>query len=338
MNLEIRPLAESEFPLWDEFVDESPRGTVFHKTFWLKASGIKFVTYGYFKAGILSAGIPLVYNTRFGIKSAFHPALTPYLGVLFKKQEAKYVTKYVTRISQEKEMGQEIARRLKNDFHSVYFQFPPGSTDLQPFLWEGFSAGVRYTYIINLDNSLEDIWKSMGEKMRNHIRKAEKDNISIVPSDDFAQAFTLFEKTLARQNRRPQSKSAAFSYNEALRQRNQCKSFLAKDNNGNAIATAYIVWDNKRSYYLVGGYDSEKSHHGALALALWEAIKFTKEELGLREFDFEGSMVPQIEQFFRKFGGEQTPYYTVSWNRSYLEVPLLVRQRGATIFARLRSR
>ena len=58
---------------------------------------------------------------------------------------------------------------------------------------------------------------------------------------------------------------------------------------------------------------------------MWKAIKFSKEELGLAEFDFEGSMVPQIEQFFRKFGGILTPYYSVVWEKPF---PISVRMRA----------
>lgn len=329
-NFEIRPLDESEFPLWDAFVDISPQGTVFHKSFWLGASGIKPVVYGYFKGGILCAGIPLVCSTRFGIKQALHPVLTPYLGVLFKRQD----NKYVNRISQEKEIGREIAQRLKNDFHLVHFQFPPGSNDLQPFIWEGFSAGIRYTYIINLDSSLENIWNSMEDTRRNKLRKAEKESVNVALSDDFEVTFNLVEKTLARQEIKAEFKATAFRYNEVLCRRNQCKSFLAKDRNGNSIAVAYIVWDNKRSYYLLGGYDSSKRNNGASALAIWEAIKFTKEELGLREFDLEGSMLPQIEQFFREFGGEQVPYYIVRWVNPYLKIPLFISKVGHFILSR----
>ena len=81
-------------------------------------------------------------------------------------------------------------------------------------------------------------------------------------------------------------KSTAFKYNEVLSQKGQCNSFLARNKEGKAIAAVYIVWDEKRSYYLLGGYDAEESHHGASAIAMWEAIRFTKEELGLNEFDY----------------------------------------------------
>lgn len=43
------------------------------------------------------------------------------------------------------------------------FNFTPFSTDLQSFIWEGFSSGVRYTYLLELDD-LEDVWKGMDAK------------------------------------------------------------------------------------------------------------------------------------------------------------------------------
>ena len=101
---------------------------------------------------------------------------------------------------------------------------------------------------------------------------------------------------------------------------------MARNKEGKAIAAVYIVWDEKRSYYLLGGYDAEESHHGASALAMWEAIRFTKEELGLKEFDFEGSMVPSIEMFFRKFGGTLTPYYSVRWMKPYVKLALYAKE------------
>jgi len=63
---------------------------------------------------------------------------------------------------------------------------------------------------------------------------------------------------------------------------------------------------------------------------MWEAIKFTKEELGLNQFDFEGSMIQSVEQFFRKFGGRLTPFYTVNWTKPYAKVALYAAGLGIT--------
>lgn len=328
MDFEIRPLQESEFPLWDGFVETSDEGALFHQSLWLKATGRKFLIYGYHKGGELFAGLPVVCHS----KTVGMPPLTPYLGVVFKKRD----TKYVNRISEEKEISQELARRLKQDFARVYFQFPPGNRDLQPFIWEGFMPGLRYTYVIDLSAGTEDIWQSMNDKRRNDIRKAEADGIEVIPCDDFEQVYNLVEKTFIRQEKTVTFREAACRYNEALKEARQCQGFLARNKQGEPMAAAYIAWDSRRSYYLLGGYDPEQSHHGASALAMWTAIKFAKEKLGLKEFDFEGSMVPPIEMFFRKFGGALTPYYTVSWRPSRLRlIPPPIKAFGSRILARL---
>jgi hypothetical protein len=310
-SVTVRCPKVTEYGDWDGFVAQSPQGTLFHKSYWLEASGGEFRIYGYFKGGELFAGMPLACGvSRLGFKRAFHPPLTPYLGVIFRESEAKYVK----RLSDEKQISRDIAGTVKADFDSIHFRFTPFSTDLQPFIWAGFSSGVRYTYLLELDD-LVSVWEGMDESRRRNIRRAERDGIYVESGANFEQTFALVEKTFQRQEKEAVFKSAAFKYNEALSQTGQCNSFLARDKEGKAIAAVYIVWDEKRSYYILGGYDVEERHHGASAIAMWEAIKFTKEKLGLNQFDFEGSMIPPVEQFFRKFGGRLTPYYSVSWMR-----------------------
>ena len=331
----VRKLEVNEYDNWDKFVTDSPQGTLFHKSYWLRTSGKEFRIYGYFKGEELFAGLPIACSvSKLGIKTASHPLLTSYLGIVFRESKAKYVT----RISDEKEMSRAIAARVKKDFDSISLQFTPFSTDLQPFIWEGFSSGIRYTYLLELDN-LEDVWKGMDAKRRNDITRAEKDGIYVENSNDFKQTFALVEKTFERQGKESASrKSVAFKYDEVLTTKGQCSSFLAKNSEGKAIAAVYLVWDEKRSYYLLGGYDTAESHHGASAIAMWKAIKFTKEELGLNQFDFEGSTIQSVEQFFRKFGGKLTPYYTVSWAKPSIKLSRMVRSIIGKGLGKLRLR
>jgi len=328
----VRQLEAKEYDAWDKFVAQSRQGTLFHKSYWLGAAGKEFKIYGCFKGGELLAGLPIICDvSMLGVKYAHHPPLTPYLGVVFKDSEAKYVK----RISDEKSMSKAIATRIKKDFDSIHFNFTPFATDLQPFIWEGFSSGVRYTYLLELAD-MENVWKGMDAKRRNDITRAEKDGIYVESSNDFKQTFDLVEKTFDRQGKEFTTdafRNAAFKYNEVLNQKGQCNSFLAKNRDAKTIAVVYIVWDEKRSYYLLGGYNFEERHHGASAIAMWEAIKFTKNELGLNEFDFEGSMIKPVERFFRAFGGQQTPYFCVSQD---LRNPLIkIAERTNQMLGRL---
>jgi len=109
-SLEVRSIADSELDLWNIFDDKSLQGTLFHKSYWLRASGEGFKIYGCFKGEELLAGMPIVCSvSRLGVKGAHRPPLTPYFGVIFRNNKAKYVT----RISDEKGMGKAIAARLK---------------------------------------------------------------------------------------------------------------------------------------------------------------------------------------------------------------------------------
>jgi len=96
----VRYLNEAEYKQWDDFIDDSSQGTLFHKSYWLSASGENFKIYGCFKNRNLVGGFPILCRSKFDIKQAVHPSLTPYLGVVFKKSE----TKYVNRISEEKKI------------------------------------------------------------------------------------------------------------------------------------------------------------------------------------------------------------------------------------------
>ena len=53
-----------------------------------------------------------------------------------------------------------------------------------------------------------------------------------------------------------------------------------------------------------------------------ESIRHAK-ELGLKTFDFEGSVIPAIERYFRGFGGKLTPYYRV--NKAWLPLEMALK-------------
>jgi hypothetical protein len=309
---EIRALVPAEFPLWEEFAKRSPQATLFHSPLWLKAANVPFKLFGCFRGTELRGGLATGIFAEHAADRP-HPALTPYLGILFPEGSAKYVTT----ISTNKEIARAFAVFLKREFHSVEMRFPPEVTDLQPFIWEGFRAGVRYTYRLPLAD-LRGVLDNMDSGRRRNIRSAEKDGVTVCTDVPFAQVMALSEKTFRRQGLTADFREAAFGLNAELETAGRCRSFLARNRAGFALSAVWIVWDNKRAYYLIGGYDEATNSSNAGALAIWRAMEFTARELKLREFDFEGSMVPAIERFFRKFGGTLMPTYTLSYQKHSL--------------------
>jgi hypothetical protein len=71
---------------------------------------------------------------------------------------------------------------------------------------------------------------------------------------------------------------------------------VAKDPEGRTHAAVYLVHDKKCMYYLMSGGDPELRSSGAGCLAAWRSIELAH-QLGVR-FEFEGSMIELVEQFF----------------------------------------
>jgi Acetyltransferase (GNAT) domain len=84
----------------------------------------------------------------------------------------------------------------------------------------------------------------------------------------------------------------------------------AVDAQGRVHASLFCVWDDLRAWYLCGGGDVELRASGAGSLLIWELIKESAKHVP--RFDFEGSMLPAVEHYFRKFGGRQETYYQVT--------------------------
>ena len=108
---------------------------------------------------------------------------------------------------------------------------------------------------------------------------------------------------------------------EAITRKNRVKVFFAVDNQGNPHSALYLIWDDQSSYVHLTGEDPQLRSSGAGMLLIWEAIQFTKNDLGLNNFDFEGSMHAPIERVRRSFGAKQQPYFRIrKFNSKILKI------------------
>ena len=306
---EIEKLSESDLMLYNGFVKESVEGTIFHTSWWRNLVdsiwGKNFTTdyYGVFETDKLVAAIPISHKSVLGFKVIYNSKLTPYSGPVFL---CKPGMKPVSQASWRKSINRDFAKILKAYNVCLYYPFNPNHIDLQPYIWEGFDVGVAYTYILNL-NCLTEIQQNMDRKRRNEIRSGLKAGYSVHKGqiEDF---IFLYQMSMKRQNHSSLSPELWNNIFNKCNEYNCCEIFTAYDNN-NPLASLFLIWDNKRSYYLGGGIGDNPQY--AMSRLIWEAIQFTKNDLKLNEFDFEGSSVETIESFFRSFGGNLRPVYRI---------------------------
>lgn len=66
----------------------------------------------------------------------------------------------------------------------------------------------------------------------------------------------------------------------------------------------------------MGGGDPDLRNSGATSLCMWHAMQFAATVT--KRFDFEGSLIESIERFFRSFGAEQRPCFSITKSTSPL--------------------
>ncbi|MDR2765477.1 MAG: GNAT family N-acetyltransferase [Tannerella sp.] len=221
--------------------------------------------------------------------------------------------KYASVLERRQSLCKQFIDRLKPRFFLQ--NFPYTFTDWLPFYWAGYRQTTRYTYLLHNLKDTEHLWNGMNQNLRRNIRKArEQYRITVqkgIPVDDFLR---IQAQTFERQHKRnTQPDEVLRRLVNVCRARQQGELWGGYDDAGRLHAAAFVAWQKRSAYYLAGGGDPSLRFSGAHSLVLWEAIRFAA---GHSEtFDFEGSMLPGVERFFREFGGVQTPYFSISKGR-----------------------
>jgi len=157
----------------------------------------------------------------------------------------------------------------------------------------------------------EALWSEMRSHHRQVIRRAEKVGVTVTDDVGIDALIDLNRKKFERQGKPPLAGDATIERIDAACLNNGGrKIFAGIDSSGRIHAAVYVAWVDGTAYYLMGGSEPALRESGAQFLALWHAIQFCGGVAS--RFDFEGSMLPQVESVFRGFGGKQCPYFTIS--------------------------
>jgi hypothetical protein len=249
------------------------------------------------------------------------PPFTQTMGPWFRPVTED--TKYSTALAQRQEAGKMLASGLKK--YSAFLQnFHYTVTDWLPFYWEGYRQTTRYTYLLNDIKDTGRMWENMSPHIRRHISRAgEKHRLSARRGVTAGELLRVHRLTFGRQGLKPRHTAVLERLVNTCLDRRQGDVWGGYDAEDRLHAAAFVAWQDSSAYYIAGGTDPALCDSGAHALVLWQAIRDVSRYTSL--FDFEGSMLPGVERFFRGFGAAQTPYFTISrgkpglWNRMMIK-------------------
>lgn len=206
MNVEIKIAEETELEKWDELVESSPHGMIFHTWKWLrimeKYTGTKLYPLIGFKGTTPIGVYPLFYQKRYLTRIVFSPPPNTgftYLGPLIVDYNNLKEDKRLSTFSEfHTQVDRFIVSKLKADY--VLISLPPGLIDCRPFKWTGYQIVPAYNYLIELSMGTNHI----GEKFKSSFQgeRTEKEGIYVeeCSKEDFYSFYDLFMKMQEEQN------------------------------------------------------------------------------------------------------------------------------------------
>ena len=262
----------------------------------------------------LSAVMPYVIHKKGAFTFLGHPPLTPYLGPWLLYPAGQ---KADTRAGFEIQSIEMLSRALPRHHKALFSLFPKTENGLG-WHWTGYTLTPRYTYVLpQPENDAEDmLWAGYKGDVRRQINKARK-NIVTEYGADITPLYSLLHSTFKRkQKSMPVSQGMLTTLWEQIRKNDAGYLLYARHVDHGIISGMMVVEDDYYSYYLVGGNHARYLTHGAAPLLMHRALlnSFNKQ----LDFNFEGSMYPDIARFFRSFGAYAQPYLQIRKTSSFI--------------------
>ncbi len=255
----------------------------------------------------VSAIWPFFVRRKGPFKLLCQPHFTPYSGAFLSYPEGQ---KPSTKVGHENKTLKALIDQLP-EFAELEQNFHLNHKNSLPFTWEGFKDEPRYTYLLDLTKSEEDLWLNFRDNIRKQIKKAEK-TLKVQKSNAINIKACFEESFKSQKLSSPIDDDDIFRRIAVYIEKYNCGYTLeAVDENQNLHAALLCIFDNRQAYYLIGGSSSQFSTSGAMSLLQWEAIKKSKSN-GLSHYNFEGSSIPSIEKYLRGFGGELIRFSRIS--------------------------
>ena len=161
---------------------------------------------------------------------------------------------------------------------------------------------TKYTFVLDLTKSEDELLKSMHSKTRYNTKLAEKKGVEITEDNSdnaFEEYLRLTKETTQRQKFYAHSEKYHRLMWDVLKQKNSEQSdknkltehLLKATYHGEVLVTWIVFVLGDTLYYPYGASSNKHREVMASNLMMWETIKFGK-KLGLKRFDMWGALGP----------------------------------------------
>ena len=288
---------------WNAFVDLSPQRYLYFYTWYLDAVCPGWQAIQVAHGGEKVMQWPLPIKKKGPLPYAYQPRLTQFSGSVFRAFKEQRHRQH----HQLKSALQEAIKALPS-LVAIDINLHPELSFFMPFQWAGYNVQPRFTYWLPLEAGYSDLKNQFSSSIRNHLKKAEKNGLSITKTHDFGSFLSL----ALRANVYSPSEAETFqAIWKAIAGHRSALILEARTPSGELAAVAAFIPDVRNFIFFGNALSPSMRNSGAGSLLIAEAIRTACESCQHEYFDFEGSMLPAVEQYFRAFNPEGKIYLNV---------------------------
>ncbi|QHL87732.1 GNAT family N-acetyltransferase [Nibribacter ruber] len=270
------------------------------------------------KDGKYVSVFPLPLKKWIGHKQVYQPLFTQQLG-LFTTSDSTHTA------------VEEYLEVLAQHFQQVQYQLPSTASFSLP-TQKGWQMRLRPNYELSLAASYESIYKDYSQNLKRSLKKGAQASLhsTLVSSPD--AVIHLFSQTKGKELPNLQARHYAILKKlVAQAQKHSAGEVWEIRQAGELLIGAIILRDAHRITFLFGASSAQGRKLGAMGFLLNHLIEQVSNQDIV--FDFEGSEVPGVANFYAGFGAEPVSYLSLSFQRSNTS-PSWTR----TVFASLAKR
>jgi hypothetical protein len=302
--------------LWDQFVENSPQGTLFHTWDFLKIverhSGSQLLPYAIFSGNELRCIFPFFITRRLGLTTMRSPprdAQIPYLGFAFYPSVAGLRAHRKEKILQQ--VTDEVCKEIdKISPNYVSFKTVPNFIDVRTFGWKNYSIRPEFTYAIDLEKPLDDIWSGFNKRCKRGINHVSTLSPHVEHTNDVSLVLGMWRERRKERGERQNLFSDSYLEELAAAFPQRVTVHSVSIDGSIAGATACCVLRGDRYGLWIGGVNARRDLHTNEFLT-WEVIQHAKSK-GFKMLDMIGATwPPRLSRFKSKFDPVLEPYYYV---------------------------
>ena len=280
---------------WDEVVAKAPNGFLYARSFFLDAlcdwDALVSENYAYI--------MPLPFKSKLGISYIYTPYFIGQLGIISKDEISPAI---VSRFLQA----------IPSSFRYIDLQLNEANPVNDN---EKTNLQLRVNYVLPLQLPYHLLEKNFSKDAKKNLRRADEHALIVENNIEPAIVIQYFKQAYGKLNTGI-SEADYVNFQQACNaaiQRGLGFTMGIKDKNGELVAVAFFGKDEKRIYYMMGAPSASGRNSNAQHALINEIIKkFAGTSLSL---DFEGSDIPSVATFYKKFNPVKNQYPHIRINR-----------------------